>query len=173
MSKLPKELYCSGCEEVTPHVPKFSAVQEGKLVCDVCRQMNPFRRNISETPEHWVILKLPYEDEIIYKVFAGWRGGYLDGDRWKMNSGVVKVESDDDYYYFYGYSGSCYKCHKKGYGIVSDGDDKVSNFGSYAGGILSNILDKSKEQGIDVELMDEKTNWNNLVLLSSKNARRR
>lgn len=43
--------------------------------------------NISETPDKWVILKLPND---YYKVFGTWAGGYLDGDRWKLNSGMVK-----------------------------------------------------------------------------------
>lgn len=36
------------------------------------------KRNISETPERWVILKLPNN---YYKVFGTWAGGYLDGNR--------------------------------------------------------------------------------------------
>ena len=110
-------------------------------------------RNISETPEHWVILKLPYKDETIYKVFAGWRGGYLDGDRWKMNSGVVKVESDDDYYYFYGYSGSCYKCRKGGYGYAT----------SYGAVQLEDLIKKAGKGGVDIEIMPETKNWMGLV----------
>lgn len=56
---------------------------------------------IKETPENWVVLKIPapanYKDEIIYKVFATWSGGYLGSDRWKLNSGIVKVEEDKTY----------------------------------------------------------------------------
>ena len=36
------------------------------------------KRNISETPERWVILKIPNN---YYKVFGTWAGGYLDGDQ--------------------------------------------------------------------------------------------
>ena len=42
------------------------------------------KRNISETPERWVILRL---SDNFYKVFGTWAGGYLDGDKWKLNSG--------------------------------------------------------------------------------------
>lgn len=71
---------------------------------------------ISEEPEKWIILRMPDE---VYKVFGSWAGGYLGGDRWKINSGISKVESNDDYYYFYGHSGSCYKCHKGEYGTIA------------------------------------------------------
>ena len=64
------------------------------------------------TPDNWVILKVTLTDETFYKVLVGWSGGYLDGDAWRMNSGIDKVEEDGDYYLFIGASGSVYKCHK-------------------------------------------------------------
>lgn len=60
-------------------------------------------------PDSWVILKI--NDEL-YKVLAGWSGGYLSGDSWKINSGIVKIEEHDEYYSIYGESGSIYECHK-------------------------------------------------------------
>lgn len=64
-------------------------------------------------PDNWLLLKFDTKEHgIFYKVLAGWSGGYLYGDSWKLNSGVTKVEVDGDYYLFYGYSGSVYKCHK-------------------------------------------------------------
>jgi hypothetical protein len=120
-------------------------------------------RNISETPERWVIVKIPYEDDYVYKVYGTWAGDYLDGDRWKLNSGIAKVDKDEDYYYFYGYSGSCYKCHKKGYGYAT----------SYGAVQLEDLIKKAELGGVDIEVMDEKTNWNTLLDLSSKKARKR
>ena len=86
---------------------------------------------ITNTPDRWVILKLRDND---YRVFGVWFGGYLDGDMWRLNSGIVKVEQDEDYYYFTGASGSCYKCNKKSYGITT----------RYGLSILNEILEKSK-----------------------------
>ena len=109
-----------------------------------------------KTPEQWVILRIPTEDNIdvpYYKVFAGWRGGYLDGDRWRLNSGITRVEEDDDYYYFYGYSGSCYKCLKNAYGLK----------GSYIQGILENILEQGEAINLKIEVMPENTNWDELT----------
>lgn len=87
--------------------------------------------NVTETPERWVILKLPNN---YYKVLGTWSGGYLYGDRWKLNSGIKKVEEDDEFYYFIGYSESCYKCHKTKYGMVT-------SYGLY---ILNEIIKQGK-----------------------------
>jgi hypothetical protein len=83
--------------------------------------------NITEAPDKWVVLELPDNN---YKVFGTWAGGYLDGDRWQLNSGIKGVEQDEDYYYFIGFSGSCYKCKKKSYGFAT----------SYGEGVLNNLL---------------------------------
>lgn len=66
-------------------------------------------------PDQWSIIKI----DDIYKVFGSWSGGYLDGDSWRLNSGIDRIEEDGDYWLFYGYSGSCYRCHKRTYGISS------------------------------------------------------
>tara|TARA_B110000503_G_scaffold129655_1_gene202101 strand:- start:191 stop:565 length:375 start_codon:yes stop_codon:yes gene_type:complete len=116
-------------------------------------------RNISETPDKWVIIEieqggyLSSKPKPLYKVFGSWAGGYLDGDRWKMNSGIVSVEEDDDYYYFIGYSGSCYKCHKKGYGVMT----------SYSQSILDNIIDKAGGLGASVGVLLDDVNFMELL----------
>lgn len=66
------------------------------------------------TCDNWVIIKFKGNDPH-YRVLTGTSGGYLDGDSWRMNSGVVAAERDGEYYLFYGSSGSCYKCHKNSY----------------------------------------------------------
>lgn len=69
-------------------------------------------------PDEWCLVRIggthPH-----YRIFASWRGGYLDGDSWRLNSGITRVEQDDNYFLFYGSTGSCYKCHRKSYGINS------------------------------------------------------
>ena len=69
------------------------------------------------TPDRWVVLQVNNGTEIINKVFAGWYGGYLDGDSWKLNSGNVKEEEFDDRWEFTGHSGSVYTCYKSAYGM--------------------------------------------------------
>jgi hypothetical protein len=68
-------------------------------------------------PDCWVILKVDHKGEIFYKILAGWSGSYLNGDSWRLNSGINKAELDGDYYSFHSASGSVYKCHKDGYGL--------------------------------------------------------
>ncbi len=68
-------------------------------------------------PDSWVILKMVYKDQTFYKLLVGWSGGYLNGDSWRLNSGIEKVKLDNDRYKFYGSSGSVYSCHKNEYGL--------------------------------------------------------
>jgi hypothetical protein len=112
-------------------------------------------RNITEKPERWVVLKINGL-ETYFRVFGGWRGGYLDGDRWKMNSGIVGIEEDEDYYYFEGHSGSCYQCHKNGYGLK----DGMYWFSPYVQGVLENLIEKSP---VPIEVVDEETDFINLL----------
>jgi hypothetical protein len=90
-------------------------------------------RIITELPDKWVVLKL---SDNSLKVFATWYGGFSDGDRWKLNSGVQKIEQDDDFYYFIGFSGSCYKCNKNSYGVAT----------SYGLAVLDEIIKSSAHQ---------------------------
>jgi hypothetical protein len=64
-------------------------------------------------PDNWVLIKTPH----CCKVLAGWKGGYTTGDAWKLNSGISKVEEDEDFWYFSGVTGSVYACHKERNGI--------------------------------------------------------
>lgn len=66
-------------------------------------------------PDSWVLIKFYSEDypEGVPKVFAGWYGGYLGSDSWKLSSGVESVVDKGDYYEFKNCSGSIYNCHKQ------------------------------------------------------------
>ncbi len=86
-------------------------------------------------PEQWVILKIVSEEHgTVYKVFGSWRGGFADGDNWRLNSGITEVDEQDQYYDFSGYSGSVYRCYK-----VREGEDFM---GPYNQGILDRFLKK-------------------------------
>lgn len=69
------------------------------------------------SPDKWVIIKTPE----CHKIFACWRGGYLDGDSWRCSSAIKDVREDGDWLYFGGFSGSTYICNKKTYGASSYG----------------------------------------------------
>ena len=95
-------------------------------------------------PDNWVVLKIPtalYASGFYYKILAGWSGGYLDGDAWRMNSGITKCTYEKGYYFFYGSSGSCYICHEDSYTL------RMNN---------SHIYEQIKDK---VVLMPEETNW--------------
>jgi hypothetical protein len=108
-------------------------------------------RNITEKPDKWVVVKIQNNDETYYKVFASWLGGYLNGDSWKINSGITKIEDDDDdNYYIIGYSGSEYQCNKKAYGTAS----------TYTQSVLEDIIEKSEGKMTLMENQD----WSKLEL---------
>jgi hypothetical protein len=108
---------------------------------------------VSDTPERWVLLKILVEDTVYYKVFGSWSGTYLTGDRWKLNSGIYSLEHDEDYYYFLGYSGSCYKCSKTSYGIRDP----------YCVGILNTIVKNNKNKAEIVKEEDLTDVINSLI----------
>lgn len=84
-------------------------------------------------PDRWIVLQIPIKGKApLYKVLAGWHGSYTEGEKWKLNSGIVDVKREGDYYLFKGNSGSVYKCHVKGYGLI---------------GITGRILSKIAETG--------------------------
>jgi len=90
-------------------------------------------------PDSWVVVKV--KETGLYKVLAGWSGDYLEGDSWRINSGIQFVEDDEINWLFHGASGSCYVCSKTGYAM------RMSMVGIY-----TKIKDK-------VELLDEDTDW--------------
>ena len=65
-------------------------------------------------PDCWVIVKISNADKskVNYRVLAGWGGGYLHGDSWKLSSGIVKVIDSGDHWDIHNTSGSIYVCGK-------------------------------------------------------------
>jgi hypothetical protein len=99
------------------------------------------------TPDNWVVVKI---NPVLpcYKVLAGWSGGYLGADEWRLNSGITGcyMEEGGDYYFFTGSSGSTYRCHKDSYGL------RMNN--AY---IFDSFQNKVGEKHF--VLMPEDTNW--------------
>ena len=92
------------------------------------------------TPDRWVVLEITTPKETIRKVFAGWYGGYLGSDSWKLNSGITDIREQDDLFEFDGYSGSTYFCHRDSYGMSG-----------YMHSVLSNWRAQAEEWG-DVQI---------------------
>ena len=103
-------------------------------------------------PDKWVMVKIPYKGEIVYKVFACWYGGFSRGDSWKMNSGVTAVTQEGLVYFFTGSSGSVYECHEDLYGT-----------NGYGGAVLNQMIEDAKKGGIEIEILPEETNFMELV----------
>lgn len=99
---------------------------------------------VTNTPNYWVILKI----DDFYKVFGAWVGSYTTEDSWKLNSGIKSVTQDKTYYYFYGFSGSYYKCHKRTYGIRSP----------WQRNILTTILNNP-----NVTLLEDTEDWAKII----------
>lgn len=80
------------------------------------------------SPDRWVVLEMKYGDETIRKVFAGWYGGFTQGDSWKLSSGIVNEREFDNRFEFENHSGSLYICHKGAYGMSGYMMSIFSNF---------------------------------------------
>lgn len=87
-------------------------------------------------PDGWKIVKLVSEQHgEHHRVAAGWSGGYLTGDSWKLNSGIVDIVSEDDHWDIHGDSGSVYR-------LTPNGEDRTMALGmAYA------VLDKAVADG--------------------------
>lgn len=103
-------------------------------------------------PHGWVIVKIEGV-EPHYRVFASWRGGYVSGDSWQLNSGVKDCIYDPaiQCYKFYGYSGSVYICSRRTYGDIT----------AFNQSALDLIINKSDNKMVVLEDCDWATvNWN-------------
>ena len=102
------------------------------------------------TCDNWVVLKIipnaPDEKDSFYKLLVGTSGGYLDGNSWRLNSGIVKCEKNEDGdYEFSGHSGSIYLCRP------SQCVMRMNN---------AQIYEQMKDEyGDKVMLMDDRDDW--------------
>ena len=106
----------------------------------------------ADRPDNWVVLEIMTsvdDTNPAYKVLAGWSGGYLHGDNWKLNSGIVKVRELADSWVFIGNSGSEYVCDKEQYKL------RMNNAGIYEELITAypNLI----------RMMPEDTDWSTLL----------
>ncbi len=51
------------------------------------------------TPDAWVIVEVNHEGEQFQKIIAGWSGGYLNGNSWRLSSPIkeMHLNSETDY----------------------------------------------------------------------------
>ena len=96
-------------------------------------------------PDEWCLVRIEGTDPH-WRVFGSWRGGYLDGDSWRLNSGVTSVQltgSEKQILAFSGHTGSVYECSIHAQGIRSP----------YNSSVLNNMAEKSQGTMLTVEPM--------------------
>lgn len=108
-------------------------------------------------PDNWVVLKITGSKRTHYRVLGGWSGSYLTGDSWRLNSGIVKVTEDENYYNFFGSSGSCYQCHKDCYGLRANNAHAYNIFKDRYGDLLELIPEDTDFLNLATESRDVKS----------------
>jgi len=70
-------------------------------------------------PDSWVIIEIVHGAETIQKILAGWSGGYLDGDSWRMSSPIKQLDIDVSSKYIIAHteSGSVYTLYRESQGL--------------------------------------------------------
>ena len=103
-------------------------------------------------PDKFVVLKLTTDKgQVHYRVLGSWVGGYLDGDSWRLNSGITEVSAIGPLLYFRGSSGSTYEVHRDTYGLTS-----------YTASVLGKWeSDYTLDVGPKVEVLPHDTDWVN------------
>ena len=100
-------------------------------------------------PDRWCVIRIPGDKETVYKVFASWSGSYTGGDSWKLNSGITQARLVEGVWEFEGSSGSVYRCRQGSYGA-----------NAYGAGVLDDMIRRTHEgTGIDIDILDEDTDW--------------
>ncbi len=101
-------------------------------------------------PDCWIGFKInnPEFDKPIYKIFAGWYGGYGGSDSWKINSGITRFEEKDGLLYFYGETKSVY--------IVNPNNYRMSG---YMHSVWNNMMQQIECSEKIFEIMPKETNW--------------
>lgn len=106
-----------------------------------------------DRPDRWVVLEMKEKNEdAYYKLFLTWIGGYIDADKWRMNSGITEIKERGNFIIFHGYSGSIYECSKSSYGTSI-----------YSDAVLDNMIKNAYKVDVQIDIMPETTDWLNLL----------
>ena len=111
------------------------------------------------SPDSYRVVLIDTPTGQLVKLFASWSGGYCQGDEYRLNSGTELITEDEDSYFFYGYSGSCYKLRKSSQG----------NLTSYSAGIYNRILQQdgvyeiTVQEAIDILKGEEQIEYNGTI----------
>ena len=103
-------------------------------------------------PDAWQIIEINGPKGKIYKLFSTWYGGYLGGDSWRLNSGIVRMEKVGKVYEVTGVSGSVY--------TVPDHESTYRTT-LYTGSVLNQMIEKSE---YEIKVMPFDTDWEKLFV---------
>lgn len=78
------------------------------------------------TPDSWVILEFTTDDGVFRKILSGWKGGYLEGDSWRMSSTITNETEMKHYNEYQTDSGSTYKCLHSNEGLIEVTRNKLT-----------------------------------------------
>src|SRR6185503_426947 len=93
-------------------------------------------------PDRWVLLEISNDGHVTHKVFGTWFGGYVDGESWRLNSGITRVHrTKNKGFAVEGYSGSEYQIRESNYGTTG-----------YTGGVVEGFVAQSSA----IRLLKEK-----------------
>lgn len=94
-------------------------------------------------PDKWVVLKVAGVDQDWwYRILGTWYGGFATGDSWRLNSGITKIEEEEDCFKVHGTSGSVYTCYKGCEGM-----------GSYTASVLDSFQYNAAQSGAVIEVV--------------------
>jgi hypothetical protein len=98
------------------------------------------------TPDRWIIVKIQsVGKEPYYRVLAGWYGGFIHGDSWKLSSGIEKTIDRGTHYEMLQSSGSTYLCPKGSHGCSA-----------YMASIYQGFAEDCEKNGMIFAEVDEK-----------------
>ena len=89
------------------------------------------------TPDCWELLRITTTNgKVIYKVIAGWYGGFSGSNSWKISSGIESVIEHEHYFEMPQSSGSVYNCGKS-----------TRRMSGLMSSIYASFVDQLKESG--------------------------
>lgn len=92
-------------------------------------------------PDVWVVLDCQYGEEKVQRILAGWYGGFVNGDSWKLSSGIEQISEFENHYEIKNRSGSTYYCNKNEY-----------RMSSLTAGILATLQKQASEVDCTIEI---------------------
>lgn len=103
-------------------------------------------------PHKWLLIKIDTDEYDFhgYKLFVVWYGGFLDGDAWRLNSGISSVSFEDNLLNFHGFSGSIYKCYPNTYGTNAYGLSVLRRWQKEIEGEESSLIILSEDEAKEV-----------------------